>query len=195
MTKNSLFWTGVGASAAAFAGIAVVFALVTSIHNARFNKIELSKKPIANTAVIQAKKGKFAATTSSSSPQVGQIVVVTVIASSSNENILGYDVAMQYGDSVKYVSSESLLTDFDIFASDYPDEGKLLLTGAKKLTAQDPTPFAKTPIVSLRFQTLKRGATDLKFLLKENDKTESNMFGMQNVDILGRADDVHLDIK
>lgn len=195
MNKNTLFWTGIGASAAVFAGIAVIFTLVTSIHTARFGKPEPEKKPIANTAIVQARKGRFNATIVPTAPQIGSNFDMTVLANSSSENILGYDVALAYSSNVQYVSSESLLSDFDIYAIDYPDEHKILITGAKKLTAQDPTPFASTPIVSLKFQAQQHGSVTLDFLIEENDKTESNMFGMQNIDILGRADDVHFDIK
>ncbi len=195
MNKNTLFWTGIGASAAALVGLAMIVSLATTFRSIQIKKIDLAKKPIANTAVVQAKKGRFVAKVSNKYPQVGQDIVVTVVANSSRENILGYDIAMQYPGSVDYISSDTLLTDFDIYAADYPEEGKILLTGAKKLTSQDPTPFADTPIATLRFRASQRGPVDIIFLIKENDKTESNMFGMQNVDILGKAQDVHIEVQ
>lgn len=81
---------------------------------------------------------------------------IIITASGDTSPIVGYDVLVTYDRvNLEVVSSTSVNKDFSIFPFKRPTH--MVLTGAKKLDAQDPTVFSQTPLVKMSFKPKKAG--------------------------------------
>ncbi|QQG44208.1 MAG: hypothetical protein HYW86_05110 [Candidatus Roizmanbacteria bacterium] len=123
----------------------------------------------------------------------GETIYLNVSADSSNSSITGYDVVVKYDPSVvSYVSQKNLLSDFQVFAQN--DNGKLSLTGIKKISVTSTVTFQNTVISELTFKALKSGKASFEIEFLPGSKKDSNLIDDKNNDVLGTVNGVEITV-
>lgn len=88
---------------------------------------------------------------------------IDIYADSEGKNISGYDLIISYDpQGLEFVSAQSTLNDFSLYS--FKKEGRLSLTGTKKLNSNNQTIFASTKIAILNFKPKKRGTHTVSLL-------------------------------
>lgn len=143
-----------------------------------------SAKIIQDTSQVDPNVGSF---TVSIDPQmkyrVGNTVKVRIKADSKGEDVQGYDVVLLYSEKAKFLDVKSLLPDFETYVSQ--DAQKVSVTSPKKLTGTSTNIFKNTDVLEFSFRLNEPGVTSFTIESKKGSRDESNMFGIQNIDLLG----------
>lgn len=119
-------------------------------------------------------------------------ITLTVFADSVGENISGFDLVLNYPAGIVSYSEKKNLEagDFDLFGG--AKNGKLVLTGVKKLNAQKPSVFQETPLVELMFKPVSTGKAVFTFEAVPDSKKDSNLITDTNEDVLGQTASVEI---
>jgi len=118
---------------------------------------------------------------------VGQDVRVTVVASSVQQKITGFDTVLTYDPgAVSVVSVENGVPDYRIFSQ--KKTGTYTVSGIPSTQETPLHEFADTPILTFLVQPLKAGKTELALAYVDGSKADSNLISDANADILVRVE-------
>lgn len=133
--------------------------------------------------VLQSKSGK-------TSFKVGELIVLTVLASSDNKNIAGYDVLLNYKEGVDFYNHLSLIDSFQAIPKNL--QNTLSITGFKTPGSQRTFVFNNSPIVDVSFLSKKTGTYQFTLEYVSNSTRESNLMTEESKtqDILGSVENL-----
>ena len=148
---------------------------------------------VAETATNES--GSIQLKTNTSQTTISMTDPLTLIAYGTSPTVIsGYDVVIQYDDSlVSYVSSESLLQDFQLITTTEP--GAIIATGIKNLQAPDGEVFSHTPLSIFTFKAKKRGKVTFHIVYTKNGTDDSNLIDKERNDVLKIVEGVTVEIK
>lgn len=150
--------------------------------------------PVVQTPVSQ-KMGSFSFKSASefNSGDLDKALDLDIIANSDQKSIVGYDVVIKFEEgAVEIASAKSLLPDFDVFPVKKSDH--YIITGTKKLEANDPTIFDNAPILRLTVVPKKTGL--LKLTVVETIGLEkSQMVNEESKILTPQVGEITLEIK
>lgn len=170
---------------AGFCVLIVGIALVRSgIISQSFFTPSPSAKIIQDTSQVDPNVGSFTVFIDPEKKyRVGNTVKVLIKADSKGEDVQGYDVVLLYSGKAKFLEVKNLLPDFEMYVSD--DRQKVSVTSPKKLTGTSTNVFKSTDVLEFSFKLNEPGVTSFTIESKKGSRDESNMFGIQNIDLLG----------
>ena len=149
----------------------------------------------SSTPIPQKEKGVLTLKTKDNQTIVSQNTPFTIYiyAHSDNQSITGYDVVLNYNQEiVQFIDHKNLQSDFQIFVKQ--NKNQLMITGVKKLTSNNPTIFADSPLIELTFQPKKTGSVTFSFDFTPQSKKDSNLINEKTEEILGKVEGVSLSI-
>ncbi len=114
---------------------------------------------------------------------VGDTIDVIVSADSKGEAITAFDLILDYNHSVlEYIEARPLISSYDVILP--KSDTKIAIIGSQKVTVEEAQQFKDTALVLLRFKALEEGDSEMDFVFTPNSDTETNLFTVQNIDIV-----------
>lgn len=141
-------------------------------------------------------KGSMILKTATPTIDNGAIITLTVIASSDNQNISGYDLALPFdATQVAYGKAESLIPDIDTQARE--KNGKVYISGIKKLSVTKPVVLSNAPVLTITFTAQRKGKVVFTPEFLSGSTRESNIMSAESRprDLLGKVEGVTVDVK
>lgn len=116
----------------------------------------------------------------------GERIPLTVIADSSQQPIVGYDVVIQFDpDTVIYREAVNRQDDFQLLPA--AQKNRVILTGTKKLDIKAGTVFNSAILADLTFEATSEGPAAFSIVYEKGKTNDSNLMTETNEDILGKT--------
>lgn len=114
---------------------------------------------------------------------LGQPITVKLMASSFEQDIVGYDAVVTYDPAfVEFRSATSSHADFKIVEKD--QNGTLYITGVKDFAKQKKTVFDRTEIATITFIAARAGSATFDLAYAAGQTDESNLMNTDTQDVL-----------
>jgi hypothetical protein len=126
--------------------------------------------------------------------KISEPITITVYADSKRQPITGFDIVLSFNPQyMQYLNQKSLEENFDVFKT--TNEGLLHITAIKKLNSNVLVSFEKTSLIEFTFQPIKLGTTDFTLIFSPGQKTDSNMINDKSEEILGKVQNLNVEIR
>lgn len=168
------------------------------------NLIPKTSPQVTNVKVVPTIKKAVPMMTLSFDPKTTSVKInkpfeLFVYADSVGESISGYDIVLIYsgegtaGAKLNFVSTQSLRSDFTIVPT--VKDNMIIITGVKKLEAEELSRFNKEKIISIKAVVRTTGKINLEMILaKPNLKASSKMINERNQDVLRKVEGIKIDV-
>lgn len=139
------------------------------------------------------KKGILSLSVNTTSVTIGTPITITLLGSSSNEQIVGYDAYINYDKSrLTYTGGDTQINDFIVIKRNATNG--IHITGVQKPTSTAVHTFSNTPLFEMKFAAKRPGNTTIRIFYTYGATNRSTLVTNESKNILGEVKPVTITI-